>query len=57
VRLIGHSGAIRGFGNSLNMLPEHGMGYFFSFNAECYETSACQIISEFRQQFLERFFR
>jgi hypothetical protein len=57
VRLIGHSGAIRGFGNSLNMLPEHGMGYFFSFNSECYETSACQIISEFRQQFLERFFQ
>ncbi len=57
VRLIGHSGAIRGFGSSLNMLPEHDMGYFFSFNAKCHETSACQIIPEFRQKFLERFFR
>jgi hypothetical protein len=26
-------------------------------HAECHETSACQIIPEFRQQFLERFFR
>jgi CubicO group peptidase (beta-lactamase class C family) len=56
-RLLGHSGAIRGFGNSLNLLPEHNAGYFFSFNEECYETSACQIIGEFRQQFLERFFQ
>jgi CubicO group peptidase (beta-lactamase class C family) len=55
--LLGHSGAIRGFGSSLNLLPEHNAGYFFSFNAECYETSACQIISEFREQFLERFLR
>lgn len=57
VRLLGHSGAIRGFGSSLDLLPEHDMGYFFSFNEECYETSACQIVPEFRQQFLERFFR
>jgi CubicO group peptidase (beta-lactamase class C family) len=57
VRLIGHSGAIRGFGSSLNMFPEHDMGYFFTFNAECYETSACQIVPEFRQQFLARFFQ
>ena len=57
VRLIGHSGAIRGFGSSLNMLPEHDMGYFFAFNAECYETSACQIVPEFRHQLLGRFFR
>jgi CubicO group peptidase (beta-lactamase class C family) len=56
-RLLGHSGAIRGFGNSLNLLPEHNVGYFFSFNAECYETSACEIIARFRQQFLEQFFR
>ncbi|MFN2183074.1 MAG: serine hydrolase domain-containing protein [Anaerolineae bacterium] len=55
-RLLGHSGAIRGFGTSLNLLPEHNLGYFFSFNEECYETTACQIISEFRTQFLERFF-
>jgi hypothetical protein len=32
------------------------MGYFFAFNAECYVTSACQILSEFRQAFLKRFF-
>lgn len=54
-RLLGHSGAIRGFGNSLDMIPGHNAGYFFSFNAECLETSACQIVSEFRTQFLERF--
>ena len=54
-RLLGHSGAIRGFGSSLDLLPEHNAGYFFSFNAECLETSACQIVSEFRTQFLERF--
>jgi CubicO group peptidase (beta-lactamase class C family) len=54
-RLLGHAGAIRGFGSSLDLLPEHNAGYFFSFNAECLETSACQIISEFRKQLLERF--
>jgi len=57
VRLIGHSGAIRGFGNILDMIPEHNIGYFFSFNEECYQTEACQIIPEFREQFLERFIR
>lgn len=56
-QLIGHSGAIRGFGNSLDMLPEYNAGYFFSFNAECLDTSACQIVTEFREQFLERFLR
>ena len=55
-RLLGHSGAIRGFGASLNLLPEHNLGYFFSFNEECYLTSACEIVPEFRKQFLERFF-
>jgi len=54
-RVLGHTGAIRGFGSSLDLLPEYNAGYFFSFNAECYETSACQIIPEFRKQFLERF--
>jgi CubicO group peptidase (beta-lactamase class C family) len=53
--LLGHSGAIRGFGASLNLLPEHNAGYFFSFNAECYQSSACEIVSEFRGQFLEHF--
>lgn len=55
-RLLGHSGAIRGFGSSLNLLPEHNLGYFFSFNGECYLTSACEIVPEFRAQFLKRFF-
>jgi CubicO group peptidase (beta-lactamase class C family) len=55
-QLLGHSGAIRGFGASLNLLPEHNLGYFFSFNEECYLTSACEIVPEFRKQFLERFF-
>jgi CubicO group peptidase (beta-lactamase class C family) len=55
-RLLGHSGAICGFGSSLNLLPRHKLGYFFSFNEECYQTSACEIVSAFRQQFLERFF-
>ncbi len=54
-RLLGHSGAIRGFGSIMDLLPEHDMGYFFSFNEECYATSACGIISAFREQFLERF--
>jgi CubicO group peptidase (beta-lactamase class C family) len=55
-RLLGHSGAIRGFGNSLNLLPEHNLGFFFSFNEECYETSACEIVSAFRTELLKRFF-
>ncbi len=55
-RLLGHSGSTRGFGNSMNLLPKHSLGYFFSFNEECYETSACEIIPAFREQFLERFF-
>jgi CubicO group peptidase (beta-lactamase class C family) len=54
-RLIGHSGSIRGFGTSLNLMPAHNLGYFFSFNEECYQTSACEVISAFRQAFLERF--
>ena len=56
-RLIGHSGAIRGFGSILDLLPEHNAGYFFSFNEECLETSACQIVPEFRKKFLEWFLR
>ena len=55
-RLLGHSGAIRGFGSILDLLPAHNLGYFFSFNEECWQTSACEIISTFRTQFLERFF-
>jgi hypothetical protein len=56
LRLLGHSGAIGGFGNSLNLMPAHNLGYFFSFNEECYQTSACEIVSAFRVQFLEHFF-
>jgi CubicO group peptidase (beta-lactamase class C family) len=54
-RLIGHSGAIHGFGNILDLFPAHDLGYFFSFNLECMDSSACGIISEFRQQFVDRF--
>lgn len=56
-RLIGHTGAIRGFGSVLDLLPERGAGYFISFNQECYRTSACEIIPRFRDQFVKRFFR
>jgi CubicO group peptidase (beta-lactamase class C family) len=55
-RLIGHSGSIRGFGNNLTLLPEHGLGYFFSFNAECINSDACEIIPAFREAFLDEFF-
>jgi len=56
VRMIGHSGSTLGFGNNLNMLPEYSMGYFISFNAECYQTNACQIISDFMREFINYFF-
>jgi CubicO group peptidase (beta-lactamase class C family) len=56
IRMIGHSGSTLGFGNSLNMLPGYSMGYFISFNAECYQTNACQIISDFRREFINFFF-
>ncbi len=55
-RLIGHTGTIRGFGASLDLLPEHDMGYFFAFNEECYLTSACDIIPRFRRELANRFF-
>ena len=54
-RLLGHTGAISGFGSSLDLLPDHNLGYFFSFNEECWQTSACEIIPAFRTQLLERF--
>jgi CubicO group peptidase (beta-lactamase class C family) len=56
VRLVGHSGAIRGFGSSLVLLPDHDMGYFLSFNEECYQTTACEVVGKFREAFLKRFF-
>ncbi len=55
-RQIGHSGAARGFGNQLTLLPEHRLGYFVSFNQECSGTSACDIIAALRQQFADRYF-
>jgi hypothetical protein len=55
-RLLGHSGSISGFGSSLNLLPVYNLGYYFSFKEECYRTSACEIVSAFRKQLLERFF-
>ncbi len=55
-RMIGHGGAIRGFGTDLTLLPEYGLGYFFTFNEECYQTVACAIVSRFRSQFLDTFF-
>lgn len=55
-RLIGHGGAIRGFGSDLTLLPEHDLGYFLSFNEECYLTGACAIVGRFREQFMDRFF-
>lgn len=51
--LIGHSGATRGFGSLLHFLPERNTGFFLSFNEECLMTSACEILHNFRLQFLE----
>jgi CubicO group peptidase (beta-lactamase class C family) len=55
-RLLGHSGAITGFSTILDLLPEHDLGYFFSFNEEYYQTSAGEIIPSFRQQFMDHLF-
>jgi CubicO group peptidase (beta-lactamase class C family) len=52
-RVLGYSGAIKGFGAALGMYPEHDVGYFFAFNAECYLSSACDIVPEFREVFAE----
>lgn len=55
-RSLDHSGAIKGFGDILEFFPEQGFGYFISFNEECWQTSACTILQEFRDQFADRFF-
>ncbi len=55
--LLGHSGAIRGFGSLLHILPERNIGFFLSFNEECWGTSACEILQNFRLEFLERLTR
>ena len=51
--LLGHSGATRGFGSNLDFLPERNIGFFLSFNEECWGTPACEILQNFRIQFLE----
>lgn len=56
LRQIGHSGAIRGFGSQLTLLPELRLGYLVSFNQECSGTSACSMIAALRQQFADRYF-
>ena len=55
-RLVGHSGAIRGFGAIMDLIPERDMGYFFAFNLECLDSSACEMIPEFRTAFMDLFF-
>ncbi|MBN1579614.1 MAG: serine hydrolase [Anaerolineae bacterium] len=55
-RLIGHSGAHRGFGADLTLLPEQRLGYFLAFNQECAGSLACSMIPALRQQFLDHFF-
>lgn len=54
-RILGHTGAIRGFGSCMELFPEYGVGYFLSFNLECWGTSACGIIPQFRTAFVEHF--
>jgi CubicO group peptidase (beta-lactamase class C family) len=56
LRLIGHGGAIRGFGSDLTLVPDYELGYFMAFNEECYLTGACAIVGRLRSQFLDRFF-
>ena len=55
-RLIGHSGAIRGFASDITLLPEHNLGYFVAFNHECAGSLACKLIPALREQFLDRYF-
>ena len=54
--LVGHSGATTGFASYLLLLPEHDLGYFVAFNAECIGSSACDLIATLRTQFFDRFF-
>jgi CubicO group peptidase (beta-lactamase class C family) len=51
-RMLGHTGAIKGFGSSLDLYPDLNTGTFVAFNAECWESEACSIISELRQAFV-----
>ncbi|MFN2286234.1 MAG: serine hydrolase domain-containing protein, partial [Anaerolineae bacterium] len=55
-RILGHAGSALGFGNNLELRPEANVGYFLSFNLECLASSACDLISNFREQFADRFF-
>jgi hypothetical protein len=55
-RVMGHTGAVSGFGSSFDLLPGQGLGCFIGFNEEYCQTSAWEIISAFRAQLLDRFF-
>ncbi|HUT20313.1 MAG TPA: serine hydrolase [Anaerolineae bacterium] len=54
-RAIGHSGATLGFSSDLLLIPEHGLGYFVSFNHESYGATA-KMLGELEELFMERFF-
>jgi hypothetical protein len=53
---LGHSGAFRGSGASLNVLPEQNDGHFPSFNTQHYLASGCQMVPESQWPFSEWFF-
>ncbi|UCC61989.1 MAG: beta-lactamase family protein [Anaerolineae bacterium] len=54
-RVIGHSGAIRGFTSDLFLLPGHNLGYFVSFNHESAGTGP-RFLSALEEQFMDRYF-
>ena len=54
-RVIGHSGAVRGFTSDLFLLPEHNLGYFVSFNHESAGTGP-RFLSALEEQFMDRYF-
>jgi hypothetical protein len=51
-RSIGHSGATRGFTSDLLLLPEHGLGYFVSFNHESTRAGA-RLLEELETQVMD----
>jgi CubicO group peptidase (beta-lactamase class C family) len=54
-RVIGHSGATFGFSNDLLLIPNHGLGYFVSFNHESHGATA-KMLGELEELFMDRFF-
>jgi CubicO group peptidase (beta-lactamase class C family) len=54
-RAIGHGGATFGFSSDLLLVPEHGLGYFVSFNHESYGVAA-KMLGELEELFMDRFF-